>query len=178
MGQTIVEKILSRTSRRKVRPGETIFAEPDLIVMYGWPGISDKLFTIVEEELNIKRLATAEKIVMFIDHMVPPSSIKDAEFLKCTRRYAKQYGIQLIEMEGIGHHVIIETGIVKPGMFTVHFDTHIPTIGVIGAFGLPLALDVLEALVSGEIWLEVPHSTRFLLNGKLPRGVMGRDLIH
>jgi hypothetical protein len=61
MGQTIVEKILSRTSRRKIRPGETIFAEPDLIVMYGWPGISNKLFTIIEEELNIKRLATAEK---------------------------------------------------------------------------------------------------------------------
>jgi 3-isopropylmalate/(R)-2-methylmalate dehydratase large subunit len=174
----MIEKILSRASGRRVSAGETVFAKPDLIVMYNWPGISDKLFAIMKEELNIKELTTAERVVMFIDHLVSPPSTKDAEFLKRTREYAKQYNIRLIEMEGIGHHVIIESGVIKPGMFAVHFDTHIPTVGAIGAFGLPLALDELEALVSGEIWLEVPRTTRFLLYGQLPKGVMGRDLIH
>lgn len=178
MGQTIVEKILSRVSRKKVNAGEFIYASPDLIVMYNWPGISDKLFSIIREELKIEKLVATKKIIMFIDHMVSPSSVRDAEFLRKTKKYAIENGIRLIEMQGIGHQVIVEAGIIRPGMFAVHFDTHIPTVGAIGAFGLPLALDLLEALVTGEVWLEVPTTTRFELTGSLPDGVMGRDLIH
>jgi 3-isopropylmalate/(R)-2-methylmalate dehydratase large subunit len=178
VGQTIVEKILTRVSRKKVTAGDIIYGRPDLIIMYNWPGISDKLFSIIKDELKIKKLVTTEKIILVIDHMVSPSSVKDAEFLKNTRQYALENGIKLIEMQGIGHQVIIEAGIIRPGMFAVHFDTHVPTVGAVGAFGLPLALDLLEALVTGEVWLEVPHTTCFQLTGRLPDGVMGRDLIH
>jgi 3-isopropylmalate/(R)-2-methylmalate dehydratase large subunit len=178
MGQTIVEKILSRIVGKKVYAGDFIFAEPDLVVLYNWPGISDSFFSILKNELQLERIPLSDKTVMFIDHMVSPSNIRDSEFVKYMKKNARDFAIKIVEMQGIGHQVAIESGIIRPGMFVVHFDTHIPTVGAIGAFGVPLALDELEALAAGDVWLEVPSSIDFNISGKLPLGVTGRDLIH
>jgi 3-isopropylmalate/(R)-2-methylmalate dehydratase large subunit len=178
LGQSIVEKILSRVVGKRVHTGDFISAEPDLVILYNWPGISDEFFRILREELQIEAIPCSDRVIMFIDHMVSPSNVRDSEFVRDMRRAARDFDIRLIGMEGIGHQVAIESGAVRPGMFVIHFDTHVPTVGAVGAFGLPMALDELEALATGEVWLEVPNSISFDISGELPPGVMGRDLIH
>jgi 3-isopropylmalate/(R)-2-methylmalate dehydratase large subunit len=79
---------------------------------------------------------------------------------------------------GIGHQVASEVGYAVPGAFLVHFDGHISQLGAFGTLAMGLRRNVLEAFVRERVSLRVPQTTRVVLNGHVPPGVMGRDLFH
>jgi 3-isopropylmalate/(R)-2-methylmalate dehydratase large subunit len=79
---------------------------------------------------------------------------------------------------GIGHQVAAELGYAMPGTFLVHFDGHVSGLGAFGALGWGVRKDLLEAWVTGAVYLDVPASTRFHLDGRFALGVDNRDLIH
>jgi 3-isopropylmalate/(R)-2-methylmalate dehydratase large subunit len=74
--------------------------------------------------------------------------------------------------------VLPEKGHLKPGMFVVGGDSHSPTGGAFGAYMFGIgATEMLGVLVTGEIWLKVPHTIVMEWNGKLAPGVSAKDMM-
>ena len=176
---TLTEKIIARTSGKpQVKAGETVWVKPDLIMMYDWPGISDRYAKLIKDKLKLEKLPVADRYVMFIDHMCPPSGEHETMFHHGTRRWAKEQGFRLYEGLGIGHQVAAELGLATPGQLITHLDTHVQLLGAFGALTVSLLADILTALSLGRFWLEVPATIRVELEGSFRPGVNGRDLIH
>lgn len=175
MGQTIVEKILSKVKGKNVYAGDEELFSPDRIIAYDYPGYIDVYWQQMKD-LSISKVKDSSKFVLFIDHFYPAGGGKEQNVHQITRDFAKEYGLKLIEGEGIGHQLSIDKGLVKPGDFVVHFDGHVSSLGSIGAFGIGIRNSMIEAFATEEISLVVPSTTRIDLIGKLSKGVAARDL--
>ncbi len=176
---TLTEKIIARCADKlSLAPGTTEWIKPDLVLMYGWPGITDRYAKILAEKLMVKQIPLSKKCVLFIDHLVPPCGEKEADFHHQTRAWTKEQGIRLFEDLGIGHQVAAEQALVKPGELIVHFDMHVQVLGAFGALPLSLMADILTTLALGKIWIDVPGTIKVNLTGEFKPGVSGRDLIH
>jgi len=176
---TLTEKIIARTSGKpSVEPGETVWVVPDLLMMYDWPGITDRYAMLLKDRLKVERIPISDRVVMFIDHMCPPVGEHETEFHHGTRRWAKEQGFKLYEGLGIGHQVAAELGLAAPGSMITHLDTHVQLLGAFGALTVSLLADLLTALALGRFWIEVPATIKVELEGNFQPGVSGRDLIH
>jgi homoaconitate hydratase family protein len=66
---------------------------------------------------------------------------------------------------------------VLPGHLVFGTDSHTTTYGAVGAAGTGLGLtEATYVLATGEIWLRVPPTVRFLLDGDAPAGIMSKDV--
>ena len=178
MGQTMIEKILSRNLGRAVYAGDEALFEPDLTVAYDYPGYIDSYEKQLTEELGIPTVKNPDKFMFFIDHFNPAGDSKYREVHVKTRNFAKRCNIKLYEDVGIGHQVIMEKGYVTPGMLLVHFDGHVSSLGALGAGAISVRNAVIEALATQRVSIVVPGTMRVNLVGKLERGVTARDLFH
>lgn len=146
-------------------------------LLYPWPALSDWFAQVIDRELG-GRLPRSQEVYMTFDHMVPVKNAAQERFIRESRDWALGKGIHVIEGEGIGHLLAIQEGWVRPGMVVPHFDTHVSSVGAIGALGVGLLKEMLSPLATGCLWLGVPPLLRIRLTGRLPQGVMGRDLLH
>ncbi len=179
MGYTLAEKVLARAAGRPfVKAGDDIQAKPDFVVIYDFPGYSDVIFRQVKEEFGIDRIPEPERYGVFIDHFVPSGNPKDEALHIQTRAWCAEQGVDLYERRGIGHQVAAEVGYAVPGGFVVHFDGHISQLGAFGTLAIGLRRNILEAFVRETVSIRVPATTRINLNGRLPPGVMARDVFH
>ncbi|SFN01337.1 3-isopropylmalate/(R)-2-methylmalate dehydratase large subunit [Pseudonocardia ammonioxydans] len=179
MGATITEKILARAAGvPSVRAGDNLPIRPDYMIAYDFPGYTDVMFRQMHDDFGIRELADPERYVVFIDHMLTREDAREQEVHQVTRDWCEFYGIALHEARGIGHQVMAELGYAQPGNFLIHFDGHISGAGAFGALGWGVRRDLLEAWVSGRIFLDVPATTRFELTGEFRPGVDSRDLVH
>ena len=83
-------------------------------------------------------------------------------------------------MQGICHVVLPERGHLRPGMFAVGGDSHSPTGGAFAAYMFGVgATEMLGVLVTGEIWLQVPHTIAMDFSGRFARRRVGegRDAV-
>lgn len=179
MGATITEKILARAAGKdRVHAGDSVPVRPDYMVAYDFPGYTDVMFRQMHDDFGIRALADPERYVVFIDHMLTKQNDKEQQVHQVTRDWCEFYGIDLHEARGIGHQVMAELGYALPGNFLIHFDGHVSGAGAFGALGWGVRRDLLEAWVSGQIFLDVPATTRFELTGEFAPGVDSRDLVH
>ena len=177
MGKTISEKILARASgQESVSAGDIIWANVDRAMM------DDILGPRVQIAEKIQALGgkgwDPEKVVIISDHYTPPASIQQAEIVKFTRDWARQYGVeQYFEFAGPCHQVMAETGNVRPGSVVLGTDSHTCMGGALGAFATGIgSTEMLGVLVTGQTWLKVPETIRVLWQGALPAGVMAKDI--
>ena len=177
MGKTISEKILARASgQERVSAGDIVWANVDRAMM------DDILGPRVEIAETIRALGDKvwdpEKVVIISDHYTPPASIKQAEIVKFTRDWAKQYGVeQYFEFAGPCHQVMAETGNVRPGSIVLGTDSHTCMGGALGAFATGVgSTEMLGVLVTGQTWLKVPETIRVSWTGTPQRGVMAKDI--
>lgn len=178
MGMTMAEKIIAKTaSKDTVRPGDFVWADVDTAMM------DDLLGPRVVIADHIKKLGNRvwdkAKVVIISDHYSPAANITQAEILQFTRNWSKEYGISSY-YEGLGpcHQVLAEKGFDIPGTLMVGTDSHTTTAGAFGCFGTGIgSTEMLGVLVSGQIWLRVPETMRFVWNGQLQTGVYAKDLI-
>ncbi|MDZ4246914.1 MAG: 3-isopropylmalate dehydratase large subunit, partial [Dehalococcoidia bacterium] len=120
------------------------------------------------------------KIVMVPDHFVPNKDIPSAEQAKEMREFARKHGITYFEVGqmGIEHVLLPELGLVLPGDVIIGADSHTCTYGAVGAFATGMgSTDIASAMATGEIWMKVPPTIKFLFHGKLRKWVGGKDLI-
>lgn len=179
MGSTITEKILARAGGLdRVTPGQNAPFRPDHMIAYDYPGYTDVMFRQMKEDFGIDRVKDPERYVLFIDHMTTRNNERELQMHNVTRDWGRLNGVEVHEGVGIGHQVAAEMGYAAPGHFLVHFDGHISGLGAFGALGWGVRKDLLEAWVSGAVFLDVPASTRFHLEGAFAEGVDNRDLLH
>ena len=178
MGMTITEKILAdHSGRKEVRAGELITAKIDLAMAND---VTAPLAIKMLERYGIDRVFDPERVALVLSHFVPAKDIKSAEQAKLVRDFAKKHGIKYFfeEGEGIEHTILPEKGIVVPGDLVVGADSHTCTYGALGAFSTGVgSTDIAYAMATGEIWLKVPESMKFIFYGKPSPWVMGKDLI-
>lgn len=177
MGKTTSEKILARASgQESVSAGDIIWANVDRAMM------DDILGPRVQIAEKIQALGgkvwDLEKVVIISDHYTPPASIQQAEIVKFTRDWARQYGVeQYFEFAGPCHQVMAETGNVRPGSVVLGTDSHTCMGGALDAFATGIgSTEMLGVLVTGQTWLKVPETIRVLWQGSLPAGVMAKDI--
>ncbi len=175
----IVEKILARASGEKeVSPGQIIDARVDKAMMHDLTGprVIDSF-----REIGVKRVWDPDRVIVIFDHDIPPSTIKAAELHKKVRNFVREQGIRHfydIGRGGVCHVVMLEKGHVKPGELIIGADSHTVTYGALGAFATGVgATDMAAVLATGSIWLRVPETLKFEVNGKLQRRVYAKDLI-
>lgn len=179
MGSTITEKILARAGGMDVvRPGQNAPFRPDYMVAYDFPGYTDVMFKQMADDFGITTLDDPERYVLFIDHLVTRGGEREEEIHRVTREWGRANGVEVHEGKGIGHQVAAELGYAMPGTFLVHFDGHISGLGAFGSLGWGVRKDLLEAWVSGAVYLDVPASSKFHLEGRFGPGVDNRDLLH
>jgi len=174
---TLAEKILAAHSGKKeVSSGEFINCKVDMVLS------NDVTAPIAIREfrkLGVK-VFDPQKIVMVPDHFVPNKDINSAEQAKIMREFARETGILYFELGemGIEHVLLPEKGLVLPGEVVVGADSHTCTYGAVGAFSTGMgSTDIAAAMATGDIWMKVPNSIKFIFNGKLPKWVSGKDLI-
>lgn len=178
MNQPYSYKILGKTiGVDTVHAGESYTFPVERRIIYAWPGLSDFYAQVIDNELG-GVIPEVDNLYMTLDHMYPIKNATQEKFVETSKKWALEKGIHLSEGEGIGHILAIEEGWVKPGMVVPHFDTHVCCIGAIGALGFGLLKEMISPLATNELWLQIPEVLRFELTGKLPEGVMGRDLLH
>ncbi|MEO0009624.1 MAG: 3-isopropylmalate dehydratase large subunit [candidate division WOR-3 bacterium] len=178
MGMTFAEKILARKAgKSEVRAGEIVFCKPDRLLMHdNAAAITDK----IAKELNEFGVANPDQVVIVLDHTVPAVDEKTAAGHKKIREFVQKYGIRHFYDIGTGvcHQVMVEKGLVLPGMLAVGSDSHTCSYGALNAFAT--GIDRTEAaalLLTGETWFKVPQSIRIQLRKRLPELVTAKDLV-
>lgn len=174
-GLTIAEKILSRNSDREARAGMFVTARVDVLMAHDGnrPIAIDTL-----KELGFERLAHPERVVLVLDHAVPPPTNVVANIHARMRTFAREHGTHLTEAgDGIGHLVLAERGYARPGDLVVASDSHTTTIGAVNCLATGVgSSDLALALARGELWFRVPATLRIVLDGRLPEGVCSKDV--
>lgn len=172
-----LEKILARASgKEKVSAGEIIMAEVDV------SEVNDLYLQVIKSfyELGGKKVIHPEKTTFVFDHYSPAPSIKAADNHKKMREFCLKMGIpHLFDIgEGVCHQVLTESGMIGPGKIVLETDSHTTTLGALGAFGTGVgATDMATILISGKLWFKVPRVIKIVFEGKLPKGVMAKDMI-
>jgi 3-isopropylmalate/(R)-2-methylmalate dehydratase large subunit len=179
MGMTITEKILAKhAGKKEVKPGELIEAKIDLVMCHD---ITTTPAIDMLEKAGMDKVFDPDKVVVTPDHFVPNKDIKSAEMVNRIRKWAKKHKIKKfydIGKHGVCHALLPEQGHVVPGMTIVCGDSHTCTHGAFGAFSTGVgSTDLAAALATGELWFRVPETIKFVIDGKLAKGVYSKDII-
>jgi 3-isopropylmalate/(R)-2-methylmalate dehydratase large subunit len=177
-GKTLAEKILSEKAGEDVRAGEYVEAAIDVAMAHDITG--PLAFETFDDVTGPDAdLFAPDRTVLTIDHHAPADGVEAANNHNALREFAAEHGAHQFEVgDGICHAVLVEEGFVSPGDLVVGADSHSTTYGGLGAFGTGVgSTDLGTALATGELWLRVPETMRFEVNGDLPDGVYAKDLI-
>ncbi len=177
MGSTITEKILARAGAWTASRRGTTRLPPRLHDRLRLPRYTDVMFRQMKEDFGIERVKDPERYVLFIDHMTTRRNERELEMHNVTRDWGRLNGVEVHEGVGIGHQARRSWGTRPPGSSSSTSTPHQrarrvrrPSAGVCAR---PAG-----GLGTGAVYLDVPASTRFHLEGAFAEGVDNRDLLH
>jgi 3-isopropylmalate/(R)-2-methylmalate dehydratase large subunit len=174
--KTMAEKILARAAgRADVAPGEFVVAEADRVVMGEFLASSASRL----RKLGITALHDPEKVSATVTAVFPAPDAEIARLHTKMRALARELDVtHFYPHDGIINQVIVEKGDALPGQLVFGSDSHSTTYGAMGAAGSGLGVTELTyILATGRIWMRVPATIRFNLNGQMAPGVMSKDLM-
>ncbi|MBN2250522.1 MAG: 3-isopropylmalate dehydratase large subunit, partial [Candidatus Altiarchaeota archaeon] len=176
MGKTISEKILSWHSGRDAYAGDIVVAGVDYAM--GQDGTTPLAINAFKD-MGAKGVFDGERIAFVIDHNAPSQSESVSRLHKMMRDFAREKGVKNVYDIGCGvcHQIMMEKH-VTCGDIVVGADSHTCTYGAIGAFATGIgSTDIAAVFASGKLWFKVPETLRFMVNGRLPKGVYSKDII-
>ena len=179
MGMTQTQKILAaHAGLAEVKAGQLINAKLDIVL---GNDITTPVAINEFEKAGFDGVFDKEHIAIVLDHFVPNKDIKSATQSKQCREFANKYDILNfydVGQMGIEHALLPEKGIVTAGDCVIGADSHTCTYGALGAFSTGVgSTDMAAGMATGMAWFKVPAAIKFVLNGKLPPKVSGKDLI-
>ncbi len=172
-----IEKILAKAAGKdSVVTGEIINCRVDM------GEVNDIYLQTVRSfhEMGAKKVYDPKKLVFIMDHYAPASTIQQADNQKQFREFCREQNIELFfdVDQGVCHQVLVDNGLVYPGMILVATDSHATTHGALGAFGTGVgATDMAVIMITGKLWFRVPEIIRIHLSGTLSKGVFAKDVI-
>ena len=174
--QTIAEKILSAHAGYPVYAGELCIVPVDGAMATDTTApLAIKAF----EEMGGEKLAAPDKFHLIIDHAAPAPNERIANLHQLMRNFASSQQCALYDIgSGICHQVMVDHHTLKPGDIFMGADSHTPTYGALNAFACGVgSTDLAAVMLTGKIWLKVPHSIRVILHGHhLQPGVSAKDI--
>ena len=178
MGLTMSEQVLARASGKdRVAPGEIVDCTVDLLYMHEMLAIALKPF----QEIGVGRVWDPAKIVVTLDHWVPPPNPEIAKMHQTIREFCRQQGIAHfhdIGDHGIVHQLIAERGYAQPGDLVIGSDSHTNMVGAVGAFAAGIgATDTAAVMATGRLWLKVPETIRVDVRGTPAKRTVSKDVI-
>ena len=174
--QTLAQKLIARAAGRDaVAPGEIVICRVDLAMMHDSGG--PRRVKPMLEKLGAK-VWDPDKVVVITDHYLPAHDEESRRIIHIAREWVQEAGVtRFYDGIGICHVVLPQQGHLRPGMFAVGGDSHSPTGGAFGAYMFGIgATEMLGVLVTGEIWLKVPHTIRVEWRGALGPAVSAKDM--
>jgi homoaconitate hydratase len=179
MGQTIVEKIaqkhLAEGPKRPLRAGDFVSIRPFHVMTH------DNTSAVISKFKGIgaKKVHDPRQLVFALDHDIQNKEDANLAKYRAIEAFAKQHGVDFYPAgSGIGHQIMVERGYVVPGSFVVASDSHSNMYGALGAVGTPIVrTDAAAAWATGEFWWQIPRSIKVVLEGELPPGTTGKDII-
>lgn len=174
---TIIEKIFSRSTGRQVKPDDYIWAKIDLVAMrdFGGPNVVQEF----KEYFSDAPVFNRERVAITFDLHIPPRDEKVARNQQILRNFAKEKGIRLFDVNtGVGQHILLESGLIKPWSIVIGTDSHMNLLGAIGAAGFGMGTtDIAGALYRGKLWFKVPRTIKVVINGILKYPVTAKDVV-
>jgi len=179
MPQTIVEKIaqshLAAGPHRPLRVGDFVSIRPFHVLTHdNTSAVMSKFKTI-----GATTIQDPKQLVFALDHDVQNHDEANQRKYCSIESFAATHGVDFYPAgAGIGHQIMIERGYVTPGSFVVASDSHSNMYGALGAIGTPIVrTDAAAVWATGEFWWQIPRTIQVVLEGNLPEGVSGKDVI-
>jgi len=179
MGQTIVEKIaqthLAEGPKRPLRTGDFVAIRPHRVMTHDNTSAVMKKF----QTIGAKKIQNPKQLVFALDHDIQNKEDSNLHKYQAIEGFAKYHGVDFYPAgSGIGHQIMVERGYVVPGSFVVASDSHSNMYGALGAVGTPIVrTDAAAAWATGDFWWQIPRSVQVVLEGTLPAGTTGKDVI-
>ena len=179
MPQTMVEKIaqnhLAEGPKRPLRTGDFLSIRPHHVMTH------DNTSAVMSKFKGIgaKKIRDPKQLVFALDHDIQNKDEANQKKYRAIEAFAREHGVDFYPAgSGIGHQIMVERGYVVPGSFVVASDSHSNMYGALGAIGTPIVrTDAAAVWATGEFWWQIPRSVQVVLEGKLPAGATGKDVI-
>src|SRR6202521_5504823 len=179
MPQTIVEKIaqtyVAEGPKRPLRTGDFLSIRPHHVLTPAHTSAGMSKF----KGIGAKKIHDPKQLVVALDHDIQNKDEANQKKYRAIEAFAKEHGVDFYPAgSGIGHQIMVERGYVVPGSFVVASDSHSNMYGALGAIGTPIVrTDAAAVWATGEFWWQIPRSVQVVLEGKLPSGATGKDII-
>jgi homoaconitate hydratase len=179
MGQTITEKIaqahMAEGPKRALRAGDFLSIRPHRCMTH------DNTSAVMSKFKGIgaKKVKDPHQLAFALDHDIQNQDESNVKKYRAIESFAREHGVDFYPAgSGIGHQIMVERGYVVPGSFVVASDSHSNMYGALGAIGTPIVrTDAAAVWATGEFWWQIPRSLQVVLEGKLPAGATGKDVI-
>ncbi len=179
MPQTIVEKIaqahMTEGPDRPLRPGDFLSIRPFHVMTH------DNTSAVMSKfkAIGARKIHDPKQLVFALDHDIQNQDEANVKKYRSIEAFAREHGVDFHPAgSGIGHQLMVERGYVLPGSFVVASDSHSNMYGALGAIGTPIVrTDAAAVWATGEFWWQIPRTVQVVLEGKLPSGVTGKDVI-
>jgi homoaconitate hydratase len=179
MPQTIVEQIaqshLADGPNRPWRAGDFVSIRPFHVMTH------DNTSAVMSKfkAIGAKKMCDPRQLVFALDHDIQNHDEANLKKYRAIGAFAKEHGVDFYPAgSGIGHQIMVERGYVVPGSFVVASDSHSNMYGALGAIGTPIVrTDAAAVWATGEFWWQIPRTIQVVLEGVLPEGVSGKDVI-
>jgi homoaconitate hydratase len=151
------------------------------------------------KSIGATKISNPRQTVFTLDHDVQNKSPANLNKYARIEAFAGEHEVDFYPAgRGIGHQIMIEEGYAFPGVMTVASDSHSNMYGGVGCVGTAIVRCVLPFFSSfpteqtelfafrtdaaalwatQRTWWQVPPIVRVNLEGRLPAGVTGKDII-
>jgi 3-isopropylmalate/(R)-2-methylmalate dehydratase large subunit len=183
MSQTIAEKLLTRNNlaQAPAHAGDIVEARIDgAMCHYHASEPMRDLALQAGFKDGLPRVWDPDKIFVLVDHHQPALSQKLADENAVIREEVNRLGIRCFHdaEPGISHQMMADYGLMRPGELVVGNDSHTISYGALNSGGTGITrADMFYVLLFGELWFQVPHSIKVVLNGRQRNYPIAKDII-
>jgi len=201
---TLTEKLFARASEKaQVQPGENVWVKVDVLMTHDVCG-PGTIGVFKREFGRNAKVWDPKRVVIIPDHYIFTADSKSNRNVDILREFVKEQGIRYFydvindpngswhfdpskgqlkrqygsNFAGVCHTALPEKGHTRPGEILLGTDSHTCMAGAFNQFASGIGnTDAGFVLGTGKLLLKVPETMRFRLEGKLPFGVMAKDVI-
>jgi 3-isopropylmalate/(R)-2-methylmalate dehydratase large subunit len=178
-GACLTKKILALSAGKElVEAGDFIEAKISSVMVNDLTGVLaiDSFNNLLDGQVW-----DPERVVIVLDHLIPPDTVNSAELQRKLRKFAAEHKISHfydVGWGGICHQILAEKGHIRPSEVVVGADSHTCTGGAFGAFATGVgSTDVAAVFATGTLWLKVPEVMELNVKGTFKEHVFPKDLI-
>jgi 3-isopropylmalate/(R)-2-methylmalate dehydratase large subunit len=185
MAQTLYDKILSTHTVKRI-DDDTILLYADVHFMneytspQAFSGLREKHREVIQPDAHL----------CVVDHIIPTADVKPRVIIdEASARQAQyleencdHFGIAAFygandPGQGIEHVVMVEQGLVRPGMVVICGDSHTTTHGALGTLGFGIGTSEIEHILATQTLVyRLAKTMRIHVTGTLPEAVTSKDL--